>query len=106
VLLHKFVQATTALLDSGLSTRLNEMSNASPPKHALRIALWVLAALPAPALCQMLDVRDLNVSDIRSLDRQRTVVILQGGILKQHGPYLPIYTDGWTLLRDRTLRLR
>ena len=71
------------------------MSNASPPKHALRFAVWVLAALPAPALCQILDVRDLDVSDIRSMDRQRTVVILQGGILEEHGPYLPVYTDGW-----------
>ncbi len=71
------------------------MSNTSSAKHPLRIALSVLAVLPSIAACQVLDVRDLNVSDIRSLDRQRTVVILQGGILEQHGPYLPIYTDGW-----------
>jgi creatinine amidohydrolase/Fe(II)-dependent formamide hydrolase-like protein len=44
---------------------------------------------------QVFDVRDLNVSQIRSLDRDKTVVILQGGILEEHGPYLPIYSDGW-----------
>ena len=71
------------------------MSNTASAKHSLCLASCVLFALPAIAVSQILDVRDLNVSDIRSLDRQRTVVILQGGILEEHGPYLPVYTDGW-----------
>ncbi len=74
---------------------LNGSSNAVSAKRATRFALWLLAALPAPALCQVLDVRDLTATDIRSLDRERTVVMLQGGILEEHGPYLPVYTDGW-----------
>ena len=44
---------------------------------------------------QIFDVRDLNAAQIESMDRQRTVVILQGGILEEHGPFLPIYSDGW-----------
>jgi creatinine amidohydrolase/Fe(II)-dependent formamide hydrolase-like protein len=37
----------------------------------------------------------MNTEQIRALDRQRTVVILLGGILEQHGPYLPSFTDGY-----------
>ena len=43
---------------------------------------------------QVLHVADLNTRQIRALDRQRTVVILQGGMLEEHGPYLPAFTDG------------
>lgn len=71
------------------------MSNHSLGRRSLRIATCLLAVLARVGMCQILDVRDLNVSDIRSLDRGKTVVILQGGILEEHGPYLPIYTDGW-----------
>src|SRR5574342_200428 len=65
------------------------------PRHPLPVALCVLVAFRTIAVCQILDLRDLNVDEIRSLDRQRTAVMLQGGILEQHGPYLPLYADGW-----------
>jgi hypothetical protein len=32
---------------------------------------------------------ELNIDQIRTLDRQRTVILLPGGILEEHGPYLP-----------------
>jgi hypothetical protein len=32
---------------------------------------------------------------IRSLDLQKTVVLISGGILEEHGPYVPSYTDGY-----------
>jgi creatinine amidohydrolase/Fe(II)-dependent formamide hydrolase-like protein len=35
----------------------------------------------------------------RALDRTKTVVLLQGGMLEEHGPYLPAFTDG--ILSDR-----
>jgi creatinine amidohydrolase/Fe(II)-dependent formamide hydrolase-like protein len=41
------------------------------------------------------DVRELNTEQIRSLDRAKTAVILVGGILEEHGPYLPSYSDGY-----------
>ncbi len=57
----------------------------------LLIASIVFArALPA----QILNVGDLNTRQIRELDRSRTVVVLQGGMLEEHGPYLPAFTDG------------
>jgi creatinine amidohydrolase/Fe(II)-dependent formamide hydrolase-like protein len=35
----------------------------------------------------------MNTEQIRALDKQKTVVILTGGILEQHGPHLPSYSD-------------
>ena len=52
--------------------------------------LVIAHALPA----QVRQVGDLNTRQIRALDRARTVVILQGGMLEEHGPYLPAFTDG------------
>ena len=43
---------------------------------------------------QVRRVADLSTRQIQSLDRSRTVVILQGGMLEEHGPYLPAFTDG------------
>jgi creatinine amidohydrolase len=60
-------------------------------------------AFGAPAAAQVLDVATLNTEQIRGLDRQKTAVILPAGILEQHGPYLPSYTDGYAnerLARD------
>ena len=42
----------------------------------------------------ILDVGDLNTTQIRALDRSRTVVLFVGGMLEEHGPYLPAFTDG------------
>lgn len=45
----------------------------------------------------------MNTEQIRSLDRARTVIIMPGGILEEHGPYLPSYADGYynqSLTRD------
>jgi creatinine amidohydrolase/Fe(II)-dependent formamide hydrolase-like protein len=56
--------------------------------------LWfpLLAALGVQA--QILDLTQLNATQIRALDREKTVVILPGGMIEEHGPYLPAYTDG------------
>jgi len=55
--------------------------------------LLFLVAVPVTA--QVLNVQDLNTRQIRDLDRPRTAVILPGGILEEHGPYLPAFTDGY-----------
>ncbi|MEO7674514.1 MAG: creatininase family protein [Pyrinomonadaceae bacterium] len=33
--------------------------------------------------------------EIHALNKGKTVVLIPGGILEQHGPYLPSYTDGY-----------
>jgi creatinine amidohydrolase/Fe(II)-dependent formamide hydrolase-like protein len=47
------------------------------------------------ASAQVLRVGDLNTREIRALDRDKTVVFLQGGMIEEHGPYLPAFTDGY-----------
>jgi creatinine amidohydrolase/Fe(II)-dependent formamide hydrolase-like protein len=37
----------------------------------------------------------MNTEQIRTLNRDKTVVLLPGGILEEHGPYLPPFTDGY-----------
>lgn len=40
-------------------------------------------------------VAERNAEQIKKLDREKTVVILSGGILEEHGPFLPVFTDGY-----------
>lgn len=57
--------------------------------------LLSLLLLSAPRLqAQVLHIGTLNTRQIAALDRSKTVVILQGGMLEEHGPYLPAFTDG------------
>jgi len=59
----------------------------------LILSIAVLAiTVPLPA--QVLQFSDLNTRDFSKLDKGRTVVIIPGGILEEHGPYLPSGTDG------------
>src|SRR5262245_55214545 len=38
---------------------------------------------------------EMNTDQIRSLDRERTVILIPGGGLEEHGPYMPSFTDGY-----------
>ncbi len=53
-----------------------------------------LLCVATTASAQIVRVAELNAAQIRALDRSKTVVMLTGGMLEQHGPYLPAYTDG------------
>jgi creatinine amidohydrolase len=59
------------------------------------ICTLLLLAWNATAWAQILDVRELNTDQIARLDRARTVVLLTAGILEEHGPFLPSYSDGY-----------
>jgi creatinine amidohydrolase len=63
----------------------------------IRLAAATLSILLAStaASAQVVRVGDLNTREIRALDRDKTVVFLQGGMLEEHGPYLPAFTDGY-----------
>ena len=60
---------------------------------ALALALGCLLSRSAEA--QVYRLAELNIDQIRMLDRQRTVILLPGGVLEEHGPYLPSFTDGY-----------
>ena len=52
-----------------------------------------LICIAAPAFAQIVRVGDLNAAQLQALDRSKTVVLLTGGMLEEHGPYLPAGTD-------------
>jgi hypothetical protein len=41
------------------------------------------------AAAQVLRIAEMNTQQIRALNLQKTVVLIPGGILEEHGPYLP-----------------
>ncbi len=47
---------------------------------------------------QLYRVAEMNVEQIRALDREKTAVIIPGGVLEQHGNYLPSASD--TLMNE------
>jgi len=54
-----------------------------------------LAMLVTDSSAQIYHVKEMNTEQLRALEREKTVVLLPGGILEQHGPYLPSFTDGY-----------
>lgn len=47
------------------------------------------------ATAQIYRIAEMNTEQIRHLQRNKTVLLLPGGILEEHGPYLPSFTDGY-----------
>jgi creatinine amidohydrolase/Fe(II)-dependent formamide hydrolase-like protein len=64
-------------------------------KQTLLIATFFLL-LCGTASAQIYRVAQMNTEQIRALDKQKTVVILTGGILEEHGPHLPSFSDGYS----------
>jgi creatinine amidohydrolase/Fe(II)-dependent formamide hydrolase-like protein len=54
-------------------------------------------ALPTGSVrpANILLLKELNTRQIQALDKSKTVVLIPGGILEEHGPYLPSFTDGY-----------
>jgi creatinine amidohydrolase len=46
---------------------------------------------------QVFRIAEMNTRQIQALNLQKTVVLIPGGILEEHGPYLPSYTDGYAI---------
>ncbi len=44
---------------------------------------------------QILRIADMNTQQVRALDLAKTVILVPGDILEEHGPYLPSFTDGY-----------
>lgn len=68
--------------------------------HRLFAANALLAGMilwNRPAAAQIFRIAEMNTRQIQSLNLQRTVVLSPGGILEEHGPYMPSYTDGYAI---------
>jgi len=69
-------------------------------KRYLRISAAGLVLVAAmfssqQVAAQILRIAEMNTQQIRALNLQKTVVLIPGGILEEHGPYLPSYADGY-----------
>ena len=63
--------------------------------RALCLSGAIVSSTPGlSAAADVLRIGDLNTRQIQALDRSKTVVFLIGGMLEEHGPYLPANTDG------------
>ena len=67
------------------------------PATAVLLVVGGLLGGSAPRLAhgQVYRLAEMNTEQIGALDRRTTVVLIPGGILEQHGPYLPSYADGY-----------
>src|SRR4051794_20262804 len=63
------------------------------------VVLTLLLVIAGLAHSQILEFSSLDTRRITSLDKAKTVVIIPGGILEEHGPYLPAGSDG--IFNDR-----
>jgi creatinine amidohydrolase/Fe(II)-dependent formamide hydrolase-like protein len=61
-------------------------------KKLLLFAILVLLSFGA-VNAQIYRIAEMNTTQILALNKQKTVVLLPGGILEQHGPYLPSGSD-------------
>ena len=62
-------------------------------KKAINLCILVLFATVCES--QIFYVQDMSTVEIEALNREKTVILLPGGILEEHGPYLPSFTDGY-----------
>ena len=56
----------------------------------------ILMLLCAEVEAQIFRVAQMHTEQIKALDRSRTVVLLPGGILEQHGPHLQTFRSAAT----------
>ena len=63
--------------------------------YPIRLLFIGVTMFASHAFAQIYYVKDMNTEQIKALDREKTVVVLPGGILEEHGPYLPSFTDGY-----------
>jgi creatinine amidohydrolase len=48
------------------------------------------------SFAQVKSFKELTTEEVAALDLEKTVVVIPGGLIEEHGPYLPLYTDGYT----------
>lgn len=59
------------------------------------IFLCIASLVGVQVEAQVLQLAELNTEEIADLDRDRTVVLIPAGVLEEHGPFLPSFTDGY-----------
>jgi creatinine amidohydrolase/Fe(II)-dependent formamide hydrolase-like protein len=65
-------------------------------QRSIAIVTVFLVLSCGTASAQIYRLAQMNSEQIAGLDKQKTVVIVPGGILEEHGPHLPSFTDGYS----------
>ena len=65
-------------------------------KHQL---IPMMMLFVSSAYGQVFHVKEMNTEQLRKMNRSKTVVFLTVGILEEHGPYMPSFTDGYAAER-------
>lgn len=64
--------------------------------RAVMLGVLVASTLtPSPASAQVRKLAELTTEQIRALNKDKTIVLIPGGMLEEHGPFLPSFTDGY-----------
>ena len=71
------------------------MTQARTAQAMILILLIMLPIAPRVTSAQVLKLAELNTEQIRALNKEKTIVLIPGGILEEHGPFLPSFTDGY-----------
>jgi creatinine amidohydrolase/Fe(II)-dependent formamide hydrolase-like protein len=66
-------------------------------KVIVTLGWLVVFGATSRASAQVYQLADMNTRQIQALDKAHTVIVIPGGILEEHGPYLPAYTDGYAI---------
>ncbi|HLK07469.1 MAG TPA: creatininase family protein [Candidatus Angelobacter sp.] len=61
----------------------------------MRVAILAFVFVTLAAQAQVYNLKAITAKEVSELDRQKTIVLLPDGILEEHGPFLPVYSDGY-----------
>jgi creatinine amidohydrolase len=63
----------------------------------MKVAILIISCLLFTSVtgAQVRKLAEMNTEQIKALNKDKTVVILTGGIVEEHGPYLPVFSDGY-----------
>jgi creatinine amidohydrolase/Fe(II)-dependent formamide hydrolase-like protein len=64
-------------------------------KSNFLVAVLLICVAPISGFAQILNVAELSARNLENLNRDQTIVIMPGGIVEEHGPYLPAFNDGY-----------
>lgn len=59
------------------------------------LVIMICGSFAQPAEGQIRRLGELSVTDIQAMDHSQAVVIIPAGLLEEHGPYLPAFSDGY-----------
>lgn len=90
------IAIVTLAMAAALAGTVGGACSSTPPTQLTTVPTpEVTKAVAQTASHRVLKLAELNTEQIRALDKDKTIVFIPGGILEEHGPHLPSFTDGY-----------